>query len=53
MPYNGMMGTGLEVDTKIEPIEKYKVIGVQGLFDDDGNSTGLDWILLDTDCNES
>ena len=51
MPYNDMM-TNLDVDKKIKPIDQYKVIGVQGVFDQDGEPTGLDWILLDTDCTE-
>ena len=52
MPYSNMMGTNLDVDKKIKPIDQYKVIGVQGVFDQDGEPTGLDWILLDTDCTE-
>ena len=50
--YNDMMGTGMDVDVRIEPINQYEVIGVQGVFDGDGEPTGLDWILLDTKCTE-
>ena len=52
MPYNDMMGTNLDIDKKILPIGQYKVIGVQGVFDEEGEPTGLDWILLDTNCTE-
>ena len=49
MEYVEAWGVGLDVDVRIDP-SLYKVIGVQGDFDEDNNPTGVDWILLDTRC---
>ena len=51
MEYVEAWGVGLDVDVRIDP-SLYKVIGVQGDFDEDNNPTGVDWILLDTRCQK-
>ena len=51
MDYVPAWGVGLDVDVRIDP-SLYKVIGVQGDFDENDNPIGVDWILLDTRCVE-
>ena len=51
MSYYEKVGAGLDHDVRIDP-SLYKVIGVKGDFDENDKPIGVDWILLDLNCQK-